>query len=95
MAQAPIDVHVFMRRLLLALYAGTAVLLTGRWLVAMIHILTYQRMLQEAGFEPFPSPLRGTAPLAVLHFLMYLGGSVATLYFMASFRHQDGDPPIG
>lgn len=78
----------FMRWLLMALYGGTAVVLTGRWLVAINHVLTYQRMLEEAGFEAFPSPVRGTAPLGVLHFLMFLVGSIATLYFMSSFRHE-------
>jgi hypothetical protein len=81
----------FMRRLLLALYGGTALLLTGRWVVAMTHVLTYQRMLRDAGFEAFPSPIRTRSPLGVLHFLMFAVGSVATLYFMHSFRHARSD----
>lgn len=75
----------FMRRLLVALYAGTSVLLTGRWLVAMGHILEYRRVLQDAGFAPFPSPPQLGFALGVLHLLMFSFGSIATLYFMNSF----------
>ena len=75
----------FMRYLLMSLYGGTSFMLTARWLVAMNHIVTYQQMLEAAGLAPFPTPLKGTAPIAVLHFLMFLLGSLATLYFMRSF----------
>jgi hypothetical protein len=78
-----------MRYLLMSLYGGTSFMLTARWVVAMNHILTYQQMLEAAGFAPFPSPVRATAPIAAIHFLMFLLGSLATLYFMHSFRDPD------
>ena len=81
----------FMRYLLMSLYGGTSFMLTARWLVAMNHILTYQQMLDAAGFAPFPTPIEGGAPLAVIHFLMFPLGSLATLYFMRSFSDQASD----
>jgi hypothetical protein len=79
----------FMRYLLMSLYGGTSFMLTARWVVAMYHILTYQRMLESAGFAPFPSPMKGTAPIGGIHFLMFVAGSLATLYFMRSFSHSE------
>jgi hypothetical protein len=74
----------YMRQLLVALYAASAVLLTGRWVVAMIHYAHYQDVIIASGLAPFPTPAFAQA-FAVIHFLLYILGSLATVYFMMSF----------
>ena len=83
----------FMRRLILALYAGTSILLTGRWVNAMIQILSYREVLEQEGFAPFPTVMVFGNALGLLHFLMFSIGSVATIYFLYTFRDSatDGD----
>lgn len=76
----------FMRNLLVALYTGTAVLLTGRWCVAMIHIVYYMNELSAAGLASFPTPMPFGSVMAILHFSMFAGGSIGTIYFMCSYR---------
>jgi hypothetical protein len=75
-----------MRSLLVALYAGTAVLLAGRWCVAMIHIGHYMDELSAAGLAPFPTPMPFGYVMLILHFSMFVGGSIGTIYFMYSYR---------
>ena len=80
----------FMRRLLIALYAVSSILLTGRWVVAMIHYVHYQDLILASGFDAFPTPAMARI-FGVLHFLLYAFGSVGTVYFMRSFgKHSDG-----
>ena len=43
------QISPFMRNLLMLLYAGTAVLLTGRWASAMFQISTYMTQIAENG----------------------------------------------
>ena len=86
----------FMRWLILALYAGTSILLTGRWVNAMNHILSYREVLEHEGFAPFPSVVVFGNALGILHFIMFFMGSVATIYFLHTFRGSttDGDISI-
>ena len=79
----------FMRLLLMALYSGTAILLTGRWCVAMIHFLRYMEELEAAGLEPFPTPQPFGTVMAFLHLAMFVIGSFATIYFMKTYRGKD------
>jgi hypothetical protein len=79
----------FMRVLLIALYTGTAILLTGRWCVAMIHVLHYMNELTGGGMEPFPTPQPFGLIMGFLHLTMFLAGSVATIYFMKTYRGEN------
>ena len=79
------NITPYMRRLLIGLYFGASVMLTGRWYVAiMFHFLTYQNQLIENGWLPFPTP-ENARILGALPLLLYLFGTAATLYFMATF----------
>lgn len=80
------DISPFMRKLLIALYSGTALLLTGRWNVAMMHIMHYMDELKKTGLEPFPTPMPLGLIMGYLHAAMFIGGSLATIYFMYSYR---------
>jgi hypothetical protein len=79
----------FMRRLLLGLYCAASVLLTGRWVVAMLHFITYREMLASQGFAEFPSPQPLGFILGILHFATFVLGTVGTVYFMLSFGARD------
>ena len=83
-------ISLFMRNLLMALYAGTAVVLMGRWGLAMLHILHYMDELKIAGLAPFPTPQPFGEILGILHLTMFVGGSLGTIYFMHSFRSSNG-----
>ena len=85
------EISQWMRHLLIALYTGAAIVLTGRWAAGMIHVLEYQELLREAGFPPFPTPPTLGTAMGVLHFLMFVVGSLATVYFMFSFREDRVD----
>jgi hypothetical protein len=79
------NITPYLRRLLIGLYFGASVMLIGRWWVAIFfHFLTYQSQLIEHGWLPFPTP-KNAQFLGVLHLLLYLLGTGATLYFMAMF----------
>ncbi len=78
-----------MRMLLVAVYSGTAILLTGRWCVAMLHFMTYMKELEAAGMKPFPTPQPFGTVMAFLHFAMFVAGSCATIYFMKTYRGKD------
>ena len=80
------EISKLMRFPLLFLYAGTSILLTGRWVVGIIHAVRYQEMLFQNGFTPFPTPPAFGASLAALHFSMFIVGTLATIYFMFSFK---------
>jgi len=79
----------FMRRLLLGLYFAASLLLTGRWVVAMLHFLTYRDMLAMQGFAEFPSPQPLGIILGTLHFATLVLGTAGTLYFMRSFGAEE------
>lgn len=81
----------FMRRLLLGLYCAASVLLTGRWVVAMLHFLTYREMIANQGFTQFPSPQPLGFVLGVLHFATFILGTISTVYFMLSFEARDSE----
>ena len=83
-------INRFMRSLLIGLYAVSSLLLTGRWVVAMIHYGHYQEVIVNAGYAHFPTPPFGQI-LGVLHFLLYVIGSTGTIYFMNSFRSASGE----
>lgn len=79
------NITPYLRRLLIGLYFGASVMLIGRWCVAILfHFLTYQNQLIENGWLPFPTPEHAII-FGVLHFLLYLLGTAATLYFMVKF----------
>lgn len=85
----------YMRRLLIGLYFGASVMLIGRWCVAiMFHFFTYQNQLIENGWLPFPTPEHAIV-LGVLHLLLYLIGTSATLYFMVKFVGRDSTSSRG
>jgi len=85
----------FMRWLLIGLYSVTSLMLTGRWLVAMLHYATYQESIVDAGFTPFPTPVWARG-FFVLHLATYVFGSIATVHFMRTFeRGSDGDSLSG
>ena len=77
----------FMRILLISLYSASSILLTGRWVVAMIHYAHYQDVILTSGFAAYPTP-PFAAVFGVLHFLLYVLGSVGTVYFMLSFENS-------
>ena len=80
----------FMRLLLVGLYSASSVLLTGRWIVAMLHYVHYQETILTSGYAAFPTPSIGQL-LGVLHFVLFVLGSAATVYFMLTFgRDADG-----
>ena len=83
-------ITAFMRWLLMSLYAVTSLMLTGRWLVAMLHYATYQESITGAGFTPFPTPLWARA-FFVLHLATYVLGSIATLHFMRTFERSSSE----
>ena len=75
----------YLRRLLIGLYLGASIMLIGRWCVGIFyHLLSYQNQLVENGWLPFPTP-ENAKFLGVLHLLLYLMGTAATLYFMVKF----------
>ena len=76
----------FMRQLLLGLYVAASVLLTGRWVVAMLHFLTYRGMLADQGLSEFPSPQPLGFILGVIHLATFVLGTIGTVYFMVSFE---------
>ena len=79
------NITPYLRRLLIGLYFGTSVMLTGRWCVAIFsHFLTYQGQLGENGWEPFPTPEYARF-LGAMHLLLYLLATAATLLFMTKF----------
>lgn len=82
------EISALMRRLLIALYAGTAVVLTGRWAAGMFHIMAYDKLIVEGGFAPFPTPPALGLTMGILHFSMFVVGSLATIYFMYSFGKE-------
>ena len=79
------NITKYMRRLLIGLYGGASIMLIGRWCVAIFyHFLTYQRQLTENDWLPFPTP-EYAGVLGLLHLLLYVIGTTATLYFMVKF----------
>ena len=79
------NITPYLRRLLTGLYLGASIMLIGRWWVAIFHhFLTYQNQLVENDWLPFPTPQYAEF-LGVLHLLLYLMGTAATLYFMVKF----------
>lgn len=82
------NITPFMRRLLIGLYFGASLMLTGRWCVAIFfHFLSYQNQLMAQEYAPFPTP-PFAAVLGLLHLILYLAGTIATLYFMATYRRE-------
>ena len=77
-------ITAFMRWLLMSLYAVTSIMLTGRWLVAMLHYATYLESIESEGFTPFPTPVWARA-FFLLHLATFVLGSIATVYFMWTF----------
>ena len=85
------NITPYLRRLLFGLYFGASVMLIGRWCVAIFsHYLTYQNQLIENGWLPFPTP-ENARFLGVLHLLLYLLGTAATLYFMMKFVGRESN----
>lgn len=83
------NITPYLRRLLIGLYVGASIMLAGRWSVGIYyHFLTYQNQLIENGWLPFPTPEYAKL-LGVLHLLLYLIGTSATLYFMVKFVGRD------
>ena len=78
----------WMRWLLIVLYTGSSVLLTGRWMIGIGHVRTYADLLDGAGYAPFPTPIIAGSVMGVLHLLMFVVGTLATIYFMSTFRGQ-------
>ena len=90
------NITPYLRRLLIGLYLGASVMLIGRWWVAIYyHFLSYQNELIKNGWLPFPTP-ENARFLGVLHLLLYLIGTGATLYFMVKFvgRENRDSPDI-
>ena len=75
----------YMRWLLVGLCASAAVLLAGRWFIAMQHVVYYRERLLAAEM----TPLQASVPLGFLHGLMCLVGSLGTILFMATFARDD------
>jgi hypothetical protein len=46
----------------------------------------YQRVIDDLGFAQFPTPVLFGRVMGVLHFSMYLFGTLATIYFMRSYQ---------
>jgi hypothetical protein len=87
------NITPYLRRLLIGLYLGASIMLIGRWCVAIIyHFLAYQTQLLENGWLPFPTP-ENARILGVLHLLLYLIGTTATLYFMVKFVGRESTKP--
>ena len=79
----------YLRKLLFGLYLGASIMLIGRWCVAIFfHVQTYQSMLLQQGYRPFPTPEIGGL-FALLHLSLYVAGTVATLYFMLVFTGKE------
>lgn len=79
------NITPYLRRLLIGLYLGASIMLIGRWWVAIFHhFLTYQNQLIGNGRLSFPTP-EYAGFLGVLHLMLYLIGTAATLYFMLKF----------
>lgn len=82
------EITSWMRWLLILLYCGSSVVLTGRWMIGIGHVVTYQQVLEEAGYARFPTPVGFGTAMAAIHLLMFVVGTIATLYFMYAFSRE-------
>ena len=46
----------FLRLLVLGIYVVSAIVLTGRWLAGMAHLVPYREVLYQGGLTQFPTP---------------------------------------
>jgi hypothetical protein len=79
-----IDRSIF--RLGLSLYGFYAAILILRNVAATFQILHYQDLLVERGLEPWPVPWIVGVMIGVGTFLLLVGGSLATLWFVHASR---------
>jgi len=80
------------RRGVASLYLVASALAAVRWILTLRRILSYRAQMVDDGFSDIPTdePLVGV--VTVLIALMFLGGVVATMYFLARPGAAQAEP---
>ncbi|MBO6506847.1 MAG: hypothetical protein JJ977_18770 [Kordiimonadaceae bacterium] len=80
----------FLRILIVGLYSTSAVVLVGRWFIAVSHTVYYRELLAEQGMSPFPTGGGLVLLIGPLLMVLLVVGSLATVYFLVSYKRESG-----
>ncbi len=70
------------RRLIASLYLIASMLAALRWTLTLRRNLAYRDRLMAEGYADIPTDLRLLIPINLLIMLIFLGGVLATIYFL-------------
>ena len=81
------------RRVVASLYLIASILAAFRWLLVLRRVLSYRAQMAASGYGDIPTDWWLVLPVTILIILMFLGGVIGTMYFVARTSAGRADAP--